>query len=204
MAVGCVAAVLGAALARHAEQPASNSASAAQPAPYAGLKAGVFTPARAAPDITLQGSDGHELQLSRYRGKVVLLGFGYSSCTQVCPVTLAVLAQARRELGAQADNLQVLYITVDPERDDVARMHSFLANFDPTFVGGTGTSQQLAAVRQQYGITSSKVTLKDGDYAFAHSSFIYLIDREGMLRAMMPFGHSAQDYAHDVRILLSN
>ncbi len=166
------------------------------------LKAGVFSPPRLAPDFSLRASDGTELKLSRYRGKVVLLGFGYTSCTEVCPVTLAILAQARRELGALGQSLQVVYLTVDPERDDPARMHKFLANFDATFIGGTGTPQQMAAVRKDYGITAVKKPL-DNDYAVAHSSFIYLIDREGKLRAMMPFGHSAEDYAHDVRILLS-
>jgi protein SCO1 len=168
------------------------------------LKAGVFSPARPAPDFSLHGSDGSQLSLGRYRGKVVLLGFGYTSCTEVCPVTLAILAQARRQLGVDASGLQVVYITVDPEKDDVARMHKFLANFDPTFIGGTGTAEQLAAVRRQYGITAVRKSLDGGDYAVAHSSFVYLIDRDGKLRALMPFGHSARDYAHDVRLLLGN
>jgi len=166
----------------------------------AALVAGVFTPPRAAPDFSLHGSDGRTLQLSHYRGKVVLLAFGYSSCREVCPVTLAILAHARRQLGAAANDVQVVYVTVDPERDDVARMHQFLALFDPTFVGGSGSSAELAAVRKRYGITVTRHDTPDG-YVLAHSSFVYLIDRRGLLRALMPFGHGVDDFAHDMALL---
>ena len=166
------------------------------------LKAGVFEPARSAPAFTLQGSDGSALELDRYRGKVVLLGFGFTSCAEVCPITLATLAQARKLLGAQASQLQVVYVTVDPDRDDAARMKKYLAAFDPTFVGGTGSAAQLAAVRQAYGIAASKQAGPDG--SFSHSSFVYLIDREGRLRALMPYGRPPKDYAHDVGILLAS
>ncbi len=166
------------------------------------LIAGVFNPARAAPDFALRGADGTELQLRRYRGKVVLLAFGYTSCTEVCPITLGVLAQARKKLAAAADELQVIYITVDPERDDAPRMRQYLTAFDPSFVGGTGTPPQLAAVRTDYGISVTNKIPIPGGYALGHSSYVYLIDRGGSLRALMPYGHSADDFAHDVRILL--
>jgi len=168
----------------------------------AALKAGVFEPARGAPDFTLQGSDGSALKLSRYRGKVVLLGFGFTSCAAVCPITLATLAAAHKSLGAKSGEVQVVYITVDPERDDAARMKKYLSGFDPTFVGGTGTDAQLAAVRKDYGIAAEKVAGPDG--AFTHSSFVYLIDREGQIRALMPYGHAAEDYVHDLGILLAS
>lgn len=168
----------------------------------AALKAGVFDPPRAAPDFTLPGSNGAELKLSAYRGKVVLLGFGFTSCAQVCPITLGTLKQVNKKLGLQASELQVIYITVDPERDDAPRLKKYLSSFDPAFVGGTGTEAQLAAVRKDYGIAAEKVAGPDGSYT--HSSFIYLIDRAGRLRALMPFGHLADDYVHDVRILLAS
>ena len=176
-------------------------AAAAGAADEAGFKAGVFSPPRAAPPFTLQGSDGMELKLERYRGKVVILEFGFTSCPDVCPTTLAALARARKELGAKADGLQVVYVTVDPERDDAARLREYLQGFDATFVGGTGSAEQLAAVRRDYGIAAERVTSGAG-YGFSHSSYTYLIDRDGNLRALMPYGHSADDYVHDVRILL--
>jgi protein SCO1/2 len=165
------------------------------------FKAGVFDPPRAAPDFSLQGSDGRELRISRFRGKVVLLAFGYSSCTEVCPVTLATFAQARRKLGAAAADVQIVYVTVDPQRDVAERLKKFLGSFDSTFIGGTGTEAQLAAVRKLYGVTATRIPYEDS-YVYAHSSFTYLIDRTGRIRALMPYGHSPDDYASDLQILL--
>jgi protein SCO1 len=167
------------------------------------LKSGVFDPPRVAPDFSLAGSDGKELHLSQYRGKVVVLGFGFSHCAEVCPVTLSKLANARKELGASGNEMQVVYVTVDPERDSPARLREYLAHFDPAFVGASGTAQQLEKVRLDYGITASKVASADpSTYFIDHSSFVYLIDRAGRLRAMVPYGRSAGDIAHDVAILL--
>jgi protein SCO1/2 len=171
-----------------------------------GLKAGVFDPPRMAPDFTVRGSDGKELKLSQYRGKLVLLEFGYTSCVDVCPVSLAMLAEARRQLGAQAAQLQVIYVTVDPERDTPERMKNYLRAFDPTFIGATGTPQQMERVRRDYGITASKKMI-DGsktDYVVGHSSFLYFVDRKGSLRALLPFGRNAGDVVHDATLLLKN
>ena len=166
------------------------------------LKAGVFEPPRSAPELSLDASNGGKLALADYRGKVVLLGFGFTSCPEVCPTTLAVLAQARKRLGAQGDQVQVVYVTVDPERDNADRMRAYLRGFDPTFVGGTGKPEQLAAVRKNYGVMAERKPLGNS-YTVGHSSSVYLIDRHGLLRGMMPYGRLPDDYAHDVRALLS-
>ena len=134
---------------------------------------------------------------------MVLLAFGFTSCPDVCPTTLAVLAQARKKLGRDGNEVKVVYVTVDPERDDAKRMRKYLAAFDPTFIGGTGTADKLAAVRKEYGIAADKKPAGAG-YVVAHSSYTYLIDRAGKLRALMPYGHTAEDYVHDLRILLKN
>ncbi len=169
----------------------------------AALIAGVFSPPREAPDFSLRGSNGADLQLSHYRGKVVVLAFGFTSCPDVCPITLAVLADARRRLGALAADVQVVYVTVDPERDDSARMREYLAAYDASFIGGTDSAERLAAVRKEYGIIARKQG-EGASYSVAHSSYAYLIDRAGKLRALMPFGHPAEDFAHDLRILLQD
>ncbi|MBV6324965.1 SCO family protein [Duganella violaceipulchra] len=178
----------------------------AQAADTLGLKAGVFDPPRMAPDFTVRGSDGKELKLSQYRGKLVLLEFGYTSCVDVCPVSLGMLAEARRQMGGQASQLQVIYVTVDPERDTPERMRNYLRAFDPTFIGATGTPQQMARVRQDYGITATKKMI-DGsktDYTVGHSSYLYFVDRKGSLRALLPFGRTAADVVHDATLLLKN
>ena len=167
------------------------------------LIAGTFDPPHLAPDFSLAGSDGSRVSLARYRGKIVLLTFGFTHCAAVCPTTLATLAQARSQLGQTADAVQVIYVTVDPDRDDVAHMKPYLAAFDPNFIGATAAPNALAAVRQHYGVTA----IKEGngpDYAIAHTSSIFLIDQAGRLRALMPFGHDAPDFVHDIRFLLTH
>jgi protein SCO1/2 len=171
------------------------------------LRSGVFDPPRMAPDFSLRGSNGSDFKLSRYRGKVVALGFGYTHCPGVCPTTLAFLAKARQKLGAAGKDLQIVYVTVDPERDNEQRLRTFLASFDPTFVGATGTPEQLANVRKEYGISVSDKVFVDGqpksNYFLDHSSYVYLIDRAGKLRAMMPYGVTVDDIEHDAQALLS-
>ncbi len=187
--------LLGAALAAGAQPPRLS--------PPADLfKAGTLSPVMPAPELALAGSDGKPFSIARFRGKVVLLAFGFSNCGEVCPITLATLAAARKKLGAEAADVQVAYVTVDPERDTAAQMKKFLGSFDPSFVGGVGTRAQLEAAYESYGISVSKVTNPDGSYTLGHSSSIYMIDREGGLRAVMPYGHPVDDFVHDLKILL--
>ena len=167
------------------------------------MKAGLFDPPSSAPEFSLLGSDGSEVTLARYRGKVVLLSFGFTYCAAVCPTTLATLAQARGKLGKAADSVQVIFVTVDPERDDAAHLRDYLVAFDPGFIGATGAPDALAAVRKEYGVTAVKHGT-GADYVMAHTSSIFLIDRAGKLRAMMPFGHNAADFVNDIQYLLAN
>jgi protein SCO1/2 len=180
---------------------ASSARSAGEPAPPP-LKAGVFEPPRAAPAMRLEGSDGRPFELARLRGKVVLLEFGFTHCAAVCPITLATLAQARRDLGPAGADVQVVFVTVDPERDDVPTMRNYLGAFDPTFIGATGSPQALEQVRRSLGVQAKRVPMGDS-YAVDHTSSVFLIDRAGRLRAMMPYGRPAKDYVHDAGILLA-
>jgi protein SCO1/2 len=179
-------------------------AASAGAAPIAGLKSGLFEPPRAAPMIGLRAADGNAFDLAKYRGKLVVLEFGFTHCTEVCPVSLASLAQARKLLGAAAADVQVVFVTVDPARDSGAVLRGYLANFDPSFIGLTGTQQEVDAVLKAYGISATK-KMVDGsktDYTMHHSSYLYFIDRRGMLRALMPFGRPAAEIAHDAQLLL--
>ena len=112
------------------------------------------------------------------------------------------LAGARKKLGADAADVQVVYVTVDPERDDAAQMRKFLGSFDASFVGGVGTRAQIDAAQKNYGISSTKTQHADGGYSIGHSSSIYFIDRAGRLTAVMPYGHPVDDFVHDLKILL--
>jgi protein SCO1/2 len=169
------------------------------------FRGGIFDPPRAAPEFSLTGSDGNMLKLGRFRGKVVALGFGYTFCPDVCPTTLLYLAQAREKLGAAGKDFQVIYVTVDPERDSPELLRQYLGAFDSTFVGGTGTPTQLDEVRKTYGVVATRQPAKGNSktYFVHHSASVYLIDRSGKLRAMMPYGVSVDDIVHDVKALLA-
>lgn len=166
------------------------------------LKSGVFDPPRMAPDFSLPGSKGGEFSLSAQRGKLVVLGFGFSHCPDICPLTLATLAQVHKNLGALADQVQVVYVTVDPERDSVERLREYMGHFNKSFIGITGSAEDLSEVRKAYGIIAAREVHKDGSYAVHHSSYVYLIDKEGLLRALVPFGKTADDITSDIKILL--
>jgi len=193
-----VATLLGASLACAAFADAPRIAAA----PDDLLTAGVLAPALPAPPLALDATDGKPLTLERFHGKVVLLAFGFSNCGEVCPITLATLAGARRKLGPDAADVQVVYVTVDPERDDAAQMRKFLGSFDATFIGGVGSRERIEVAQKSYGISAVKHFNPDGSYSIGHSSSIYLIDRAGRLRAVMPYGHPSDDFVHDLRILL--
>lgn len=180
---------------------AAGAAWAASPAPK--LKAGTFDPARMAPEIVQKAADGSTFKLSALRGKVVVLEFGFTHCYEVCPVSLAMLAEARKRLGADAAQLQVVFISVDPERDTPERMKSYLAQFDKDFIGLTGTPEQMAAIRKDYGITATRHPTAGSktEYQMGHSSYLYFVDKQGKLRALMPYGRPAADIVHDVQLL---
>jgi len=167
------------------------------------LKSGTFDPPRMAPQIVQKAADGKDFALDQFRGKVVVLEFGYTSCADVCPVSLALLKQARERLGPLADRLQVVFVTVDPQRDTAPKLKAYLEQFDKSFIGLTGTGEQMAAIRKAYGISATK-KMVDGsktEYTMGHSSYLYFIDPQGKLRALMPFGRPADDIVHDVALL---
>ena len=177
----------------------------AAPAGSAGLRSGAFDPPRAAPDFTLPTTRGGEFRLSRHLGQVVALTFGYTSCPDVCPTVLAELSQLRLRLGAAARRVQVVYVSVDPERDTAERLRAYTEQFDKTFLGLTGAPDQLTTVWKAYGVSLVRRDLpgsKPPTYLIHHSASVFLIDPAGRLRVMAPFGTPLDDVLHDVRALL--
>jgi protein SCO1/2 len=180
------------------------AASVASPLEGAQFKGGALEPPRLAPEIGLRDPEGGAFRLASYRGRVVVLSFGYTFCPDVCPMTLSELARVRSALGEAGKRMQVAFITVDPERDKPARLAEYTRYFDKTFVGLTGTPEQLAQVRKAYGVTAEKraVPGTSAAYLIDHSAFIYVIDAEGRLRLMFPFGTPIEDMTHDIQVLL--
>ena len=173
--------------------------------PSAGFRAGAFDPPRGAPDFALPGTSGGEFRLSRHLGKVVALAFGYTSCPDVCPTVLAELSQVRARLGAAAKRVHVVYVSVDPERDSPARLRAYVEQFDKTFLGLTGSMDQLAPVWKAYGVAVARKDVPGSTppiYVIHHSASVFLVDTIGRLRVMAPFGTPVDDLLHDVRILL--
>ena len=169
-----------------------------------GYRSGVFDPPRQAPDFVLEGSHGSPIKLSSYRGKVVAVAFGFSYCPRICPVTLSRLAEVKQNLGTLASDLEVVFITVDPERDTPGRLREFLGFFNADFRGATGDPSKLDALQEAYGVIAKRVSSEDKKlkYEVHHSTSIYLIDKQGTLRLLVPFGEPAADILHDVKRLL--
>ena len=167
------------------------------------FKAIDLTGADYARDLQLPDADGRERSLKDFRGKVVVLFFGYTQCPDVCPTTLSEIAQARQLLGADGSRLQGVFVTLDPERDTPQVLKAYLANFDPTFVALRGTLQQTAAVAKDFKIFYQKVPGKTpGSYTLDHSAAAYVYDPEGRLRLYTRYGSGPQALASDVKLLL--
>jgi protein SCO1 len=162
-------------------------------------------PAPRAADFTLIAQDGKPYRLSDQAGKIVLIYFGYTTCPDVCPATLSQLRQVRALLKQQANLVQVVFITIDPERDPPERLRSYLGNFDPTFVGLSGPTSDLDPVWRAYGVYRAKVTTGNSlSYTMDHGSYIYVIDSRGLLRETFSFGETTANILEDVKFLLGS
>lgn len=164
---------------------------------------GVVRPATAPPsggDFTLE-SPGGKLSLQDYRGKVVLLYFGYTFCPDVCPTALSALGQALAALAPdELAQVQGVFVSVDPERDTMEVLNVYAPFFHPHIVGASGTPAQVAEVARRYGVSYMRQkSVDDRPYTVDHSSFTYLIDREGRLAATLPHGAPAADIVAQIR-----
>lgn len=155
-------------------------------------------------DIALRDTTGAKRTSADYRGRVVVLYFGYLNCPDACPTTLATLREAMLELGADAGRVQVLFVTVDPERDTPALLDQYLKSFDPRFAGLTGTPEEIAAAAKQFKIYFAKSPGKEpGRYSVDHSTQTYLLDATGRARVFERPEATPADYAQDIRTLLA-
>lgn len=153
--------------------------------------------------FTLTDHTGAKRSLADWKGKVVVLFFGFTQCPDACPTALAKLAEVSKGLGADAARLQVVFITVDPERDTAELLRNYVPAFHPAFTGLRGSPEQIAAVAKAYKAYYSKVAGKTPEsYTIDHSTFTYLYDPEGRLRLMARHEITVAQLAADVRQLM--
>ena len=161
-------------------------------------------PYPAAPEIELIRANGNSFRLSEMRGKVVLLFFGYTSCPDICPTTLAELKQALDKLDPKnAQQVQVLFVTVDPQRDSPERIQEYVDHFDEGFIGLGGTESDLAAVWRNYGVFRENVEgTSAAGYIVNHTARVTLIDQAGNMRVSFAFDTPVDDIVHDLKLIL--
>ena len=156
-----------------------------------------------APEIELRRANGDNFRLSEMRGKVVVLFFGYTSCPDICPTTMAELRQALEQLGSQAEQVQVLFVTVDPERDTPERVQEYADHFNPKFIGLSGSEAEVARVWNDYGVFREIVKgTSAAGYLVNHTARITLIDQQGNLRVSFPFDTPVEDIVHDLKLMI--
>ena len=153
--------------------------------------------------LELNDHTGKRRTLADFRGKVVALFFGSTHCPDVCPTTLVELANVARELGPDADRLQVLFVTVDPERDTPQVLRQYVPSFYPTFLGLYGTPEETSRAAKEFKIYFQKQNTPGASYSVDHSAGTYILDTEGRLRLFAQYGAGAPALSHDIRMLLA-
>jgi len=153
--------------------------------------------------FTLTDHNGRQRSLEDFRGQVVVMFFGFTHCPDVCPTTLAELAGAIRKLGPAGEKVQVLLVTVDPERDTAALLAKYVTAFDPKFLALRGSADETARVAKEFKVIYQKVAgPRPENYAMDHSAGSYIFDRQGRLRLYVGYGRGAEVFAHDIDLLL--
>ena len=152
--------------------------------------------------FTLTDFHGQARSLADFRGKVVMLYFGFVQCPDVCPTALTRAAAVMQQLGPMATDVQVIFITVDPERDTPDLLREYLASFHPSFLALTGSADQIKAAADEFRVYFKKVPT-GSSYTMDHTALSYLFDRQGRIRVVLRHEQTADDYAADIRQLLA-
>jgi len=161
------------------------------------------TGANYARDFALTDQNGKPRTLADFKGKVVLMFFGYTQCPDVCPTTMAELAGLMQKLGPRADQVQVLFVTVDPQRDTQKLLAEYVPAFDKRFLGLRGDAAATAKVAKEFKVYYAQVEGQtDASYTVDHTAGIYVFDRDGKIRLMLRDAHDSAAVLHDLNILL--
>jgi protein SCO1/2 len=157
-----------------------------------------------AKDFSLTDHNGKRRTLSDFKGKVVVAFFGYTQCPDVCPTTMAEMAGVLKQLGPDADRVQVLFITIDPERDTQEFLAKYVPSFDPRFLGLRGDSAETAKVAKDFKVFYQKVPGKEpGTYTMDHTAGSYVFDPKGRVRLFLRHGQGPEPVLHDIKLLLA-
>ncbi len=172
--------------------------------PKAAFKGVDITGAEYARQLSLPDPDGRLRTLADFKGKVTVVFFGYTQCPDVCPTTMIEMAQVRKSLGKDADRVQGVFVTIDPERDTPAVLKAYMASFDPSFVALRGTLEQTAAAAKEFKVFYAKVPSKsEGSYTMDHTAGSFLIDASGKVRLFERYGDGGEAMTADVKALLA-
>ncbi|MDQ7842831.1 MAG: SCO family protein [Armatimonadota bacterium] len=177
---------------------------AARAAPHGMLRGLPILPPEPVIDFTLVDQHGRPFRLRDQRGSLVVLTFGFTSCLDLCPLTLGTLKRAYNALGPERRRVRVALITVDPRRDTPTRLKTYLASFHPDFIGLTGPEPERLRVYKSFGVVPERYMLDAHRLVVNHPPAIYVIDRTGYLRVSYNWGGPAEDVAHDIRVLLQD
>jgi protein SCO1/2 len=149
----------------------------------------------------LTSHKGEEKTIKDFKGKVVAIFFGFASCPDICPTTMIELKNIKSELGKNSNQLEVLFISLDPERDTPELLSEFIPSFDSSFIGLTGTEGNIEKITQQFKVYRKKVVQGDS-YTIDHSSGLYLLDKEGKIRVRHPYGSEIKLIVEDIEKLI--
>lgn len=154
-------------------------------------------------DFALTDHNGQPRSIKDFAGKIVVMFFGYTQCPDVCPTSMAELAEVKKLLGKDGERLQGLFVTMDPERDTPAVLKEYMGNFDPTFLALYTTPEKLEALAKDYKVYFKKVAGKTAtSYTMDHSAGSYVYDTQGKLRLYTRYGSGAPALAADIKLLL--
>jgi protein SCO1/2 len=163
-----------------------------------------ITGAEYARRLSLTDADGQSRSLADYRGKLVVVFFGYTQCPDVCPTTMAELAEAKRMLGADGARVQGIFVTVDPDRDSAELLKAYVANFGPDIAALRGSLEQVREAAKEFKVFFAKVPGKtDTSYTVDHTAGSYVFDAQGRVRLFTRYGSGAKALAEDLKILLA-
>lgn len=162
-----------------------------------------LSPMVTAPGAELMRADGSRYSIAAQTGEASLVFFGYTNCPDICPTTLSDWRQVKSALGADADKVNFVFVTIDPANDTPQVMRSYIANFDSTFVALTGAQAEIDSIARAFGVSAfAEGSLESGHTAMAHPSRVYLVDPESRIRFVYPPGLKPEEIAEDIRHVL--